>query len=49
MRGAFSGLDADLNAYYGRNYWGNGRDYFDGPEEYTYDDLDEVMEDYDEE
>lgn len=44
MRGAFSSLDADLNAYYGRNYWGNGRDYFDGPE-----DEDEYDEEYEEE
>lgn len=38
--------DAMIDAHYSKDYYGPGTDYFDPP---TYDDLDEVMEDYDEE
>lgn len=33
--------DAQIDAYYSRNYYGEGTDYFDPP--YCEDDLDEVI------
>lgn len=39
--------DAALDAYYGKDYYGPGRDYFDGPPEDDYEDEEEFDPEWD--
>lgn len=42
--------DRELDAYYAKDYYGSGTDYFDPPDWETEDDLNDIWdEDYDEE